>query len=200
MKGSQADLAAAMTSGDAQRRPLALHLDASGDSLGPERSIRMSNNPPDTLTDARLIGRAARSVRRARTLTARQAATAMDLPLRTYEYFEAGAGRVNLDHIYRFATVVDADPYALMVSPALGSTELARRTADTKLMLIFLQALGEFERRSGERMLTLDPRDLIRAFTTTFQDLEADLQRRLDATAGLRSARGDRRATRSDAP
>lgn len=160
----------------------------------------MLNTPPDTQTDARLIGRAAQSVRRSRRLTARQTATAMDLSLRTYEYFEAGAGRVNLDHIHRFAAVVDADPYALMVSPAFGSTELARRTADTKLMLIFLQALGEFERQAGERMLTLDPRDLIRAFTATFVDLEADLHHRLDATAGLRLARKDPPTPRSDAP
>jgi transcriptional regulator with XRE-family HTH domain len=160
----------------------------------------MLNTPPDTQTDARLIGRAAQSVRRSRRLTARQTATAMDLSLRTYEYFEAGAGRVNLDHIHRFAAVVDADPYALMVSPAFGSTELARRTADTKLMLIFLQALGEFERQAGERMLTLDPRDLIRAFTATFVHLEADLHHRLDATAGLRLARKDPPTPRSDAP
>jgi transcriptional regulator with XRE-family HTH domain len=146
------------------------------------------DDPPDKLTDARLIGQAVRSVRRARNLTAADAAAAMTLPLRTYEYFEAGAGRVNLDHLRRFAAVADADPYALLVCPDLGSTELARRTADSKLMLIFLQALGEFERRAGDRMAALDPREIIRAFTAAFQTLEAELQHRQDAIAGLRGA------------
>lgn len=157
----------------------------------------MPTEPPDKPTDARLIGQAVRSVRRARNLTAAEAAAAMPLPLRTYEYFEAGAGRANLDHIRRFAAVADADPYALLIGPDLGSTELARRTADSKLLLIFLQALGEFERRAGDRMAALDPREIIRAFTAAFQTLEADLQRRQDAIAGLRGPSRDRQPARS---
>lgn len=112
----------------------------------------------------------------------------MHLPLRTYEYFEAGTGRVNLDHVRRFAAVVDADPYALIVGPEVDSTELARRTADSKLMLIFLQALGEFERRVGDRMTALDPRDLIRAFTMAFETLETELHSRRDAAARVGAA------------
>lgn len=122
----------------------------------------------------------------------------MNLPLRTYEYFEGGTGRVNLDYVHRFATVADADPYALLVGPETGSTELGRRTADSKLMLIFLQALGEFERRTGDGMMNLDPRDLIRAFTATFESLGAELQRRQDAAAGVRAAHQARWAARPD--
>ena len=61
----------------------------------------MPPDPPEKLSDARLIGLAARAVRRARNMTAQQVATAMNLPLRTYEYFEAGSGRVNLDYVHR---------------------------------------------------------------------------------------------------
>ncbi|EHN77379.1 hypothetical protein SMCF_3096, partial [Streptomyces coelicoflavus ZG0656] len=49
-----------------------------------------------------MIGLAARAVRRARGMTAQQMATAMNLPLRTYEHFEAGTARVNLDYVHRF--------------------------------------------------------------------------------------------------
>lgn len=157
--------------------------------------------PPDltdTMSEARQIGLSARTVRRARQLTAQQVATAMNLPLRTYEYFEAGSGRVNLDYVHRFASVTNCDPYSLLLGPALGSVEFARRTADSKLMLIFLIALGEFERSMGERLITLDPRALIEAFTGTFRRLETESDARgeaaelwLDAARTRRENSGD---------
>nr|WP_157677971.1 XRE family transcriptional regulator [Brevundimonas diminuta] len=107
-------------------------------------------------------------------MTAQQVATAMNLPLRTYEYFEAGTGRVNLDYVQRFALATNCDPWALLLGPSLGSTEFARQTADSKLMLIFLIALGEFVRKMGDRLVTLDPRALIEAFTETFRKLEEE--------------------------
>lgn len=134
----------------------------------------MPPEPPEHMSDARLIGLAARAVRRYRTLTAQQVADAMGLPLRTYEYFEAGAGRVNLDYVHRFAVATNCDPYGLVLGPALGSTDFARRIADTKMILIFLIALGEFETRMEDRLLTLDPRVLIEAFSEAFRKIEAD--------------------------
>lgn len=134
----------------------------------------MHPDAPPKLSDARAIGLAARAVRRARTMTAQQVADAMGLPLRTYEYFEAGSGRVNLDYVHRFAVATNCDPYALLLGPAINSTELARRTADTKMILIFLIALGEFESRMQDRLVALDPRILIEAFTEAFRKVEAD--------------------------
>ena len=154
----------------------------------------MPPDPPDKLSDARLIGLAARAVRRARSMTAQQVATAMNLPLRTYEYFEAGAGRVNLDYVQRFAVATNCDPWSLLLGPALGSIEFARRTADVKLMLIFLIALGEFERTMEDRMLTLDPRALIEAFTETFRKLEAENRQRGEETETWLDAGRDRLA------
>jgi transcriptional regulator with XRE-family HTH domain len=143
----------------------------------------MPPDPAENLSDARLIGLAARAVRRARNMTAHQVATAMNLPLRTYEYFEAGAGRVNLDYVHRFAGVTNCDPWSLVLGPPLGSTEFARQTADSKLMLIFLIALSEFVRTMGDRLLTLDPRALIEAFTETFHKLEEEHRAMSEETA-----------------
>ena len=143
----------------------------------------MPADPPKPMSDARLIGQAARAVRRARNMTAQQVATAMNLPLRTYEYFEAGAGRVNQDYVQRFAVATNCDPWSLMAGPPLGSIEFARQTADNKLMLIFLIALGEFVQIMGDRLLTLDPRALIEAFTETFRKLEADNRAMSEETA-----------------
>lgn len=138
----------------------------------------MPPEPPKPQSEARLIGLGVRAVRRARGMTAQQVADAMNLPLRTYEYFEAGQGRANLDYIHRFAAATSCDPYALILGPGLGSTEFARRTADTKMILIFLIALGEFETRMGDRMITLDPRALIEAFTEAFRKVEAESRAR----------------------
>lgn len=154
----------------------------------------MLPHPPEKLSDARLIGLGARAVRRARNMTAQQAAAAMNLPLRTYEYFEAGAGRVNLDYVHRFAVATDCDPWSLLLGPPLGSIEFARQTADSKLMLIFLIALGEFVGVMGERLLTLDPRDLIEGFTEAFRKLEAENGARSAETASWLDAGRDRLA------
>lgn len=154
----------------------------------------MPPDPPEKLSDARLIGLAARAVRRSRHMTAQQAAAAMNLPLRTYEYFEAGSGRVNLDYVHRFAAAADCDPYSLLLGPALGSIEFARRTADTKLMLIFLIALGEFERTMEDRLRTLDARALIEAFTSTFRKLEAENRVRGEETESWLDAGRERLA------
>ncbi|GAA0203808.1 MULTISPECIES: helix-turn-helix domain-containing protein [Brevundimonas] len=154
----------------------------------------MLSDPPEKLSDARLIGLAARTVRRARNMTAQQVATAMNLPLRTYEYFEAGAGRVNLDYVHRFAVATNCDPWSLLLGPSLGSIEFARQTADSKLMLIFLIALGEFVRKMGDRLLTLDPRALIEAFTETFRKLEEENRAKSEETESWLDAGRDRLA------
>ncbi|QYF87061.1 helix-turn-helix transcriptional regulator [Brevundimonas sp. PAMC22021] len=149
------------------------------------------------MSDARSIGLAARAVRRGRNMTAQQVATSMNLPLRTYEYFEAGSGRVNLDYVHRFAAATNCDPYSMLLGPALGSIEFARRTADNKLMLIFLIALGEFERTMEERLSTVDPRALIEAFTETFRKLETENRLRSQETATWLDAGRDRIAGKS---
>lgn len=159
----------------------------------------MPPDPPKNLSDARLIGLAARTIRRARGMTVQQVATAMNLPPRTYEYFESGSGRLNQDYVQRFAAATDSDPYSLLISPALGSTEFARNTADIKLMLIFLIALGEFDRSMGSRLRTLDPRALIEAFTETFRKLETESrQRDAETEAWLEAGRDLMAGRRSD--
>jgi hypothetical protein len=144
----------------------------------------------DKPSDARLIGLAAREVRRSRRMTAQHVADQMNLPLRTYEYFESGAGRVNLDYVHRFASATDCDPWSLLVGTALGSVDFARRTADSKLMLIYLIALSEFEDRMGDGLVTLDPRVLIEAFTDAFRVIEKEtLQRQAETRTWLEAGR-----------
>lgn len=147
-------------------------------------------HPPNEQTDGRLLGAAVRAVRRRRGLTVKQVAHRMNLPTRTYEFFEGGGGRTNLDYIHRFAAVTDSDPFALIMGLGVGSTEFARRCADNKLMLIFIIALQEFEDRMGDRIQHLDPRTLIEAFTQAFRTLdEESLERAKGAETWIEAGR-----------
>jgi len=141
----------------------------------------MEPDLPKPRSDAQVVGAFARSVRRFRGLTAQQVADGIGLPLRTYEYFESGKGRVNLDYIRRFAAFTNSDPFAILVGLGMSRPDLVRRCSDNKLMLVFMITLGEFDQVMGDRIHTLDSATLIEAFTETFRKLEAESREREDA-------------------
>lgn len=141
----------------------------------------MSRKDADRSPDARLLGASARAIRRQRSLTARDVSGRMNQPQRTFEYFESGQGRVNLDQIRRFAKATNSDPYAILVGLGLADPEFAKRCNDNKLMLVFMIALAEFNKSMGDRIATLDARTLIEAFSEMFRKLEAESRERADA-------------------
>ena len=61
-------------------------------------------------------------------------------------------------------------------------------------MLIFLIALGEFVGAMGDRLMTLDPRALIEAFTATFRRLEDENRTKNEETEAWPDAGRDRLA------
>ena len=85
-------------------------------------------------TDAAVLSAAVRGIRRLKGYTSQQTASGMNLSLRTYQDFEAGKVRLNMDYVYRFCRFVDADPEALLIALAIGSPEFAIRCANNKLM------------------------------------------------------------------
>lgn len=125
----------------------------------------------DHRRDGALLSAALKSVRRRRRMTTGAVAQAMNMARRTYERFEAGDTRVNLDHIHRFAQATDSDPAAILLAVVTGSPELAGRCADNKLGTILTIALQRFDRRMGDRLAQLDPRVLIQAVVTMFEEL-----------------------------
>jgi len=141
----------------------------------------MELEPLKPPSDAQAAGAFARTVRRFRSLTAQQVADGIGIPLRTYEYFESGKGRVNLDYIRRFADFTNSDPFALLVGLGMSRPDLVRRCSDNKLMLVFMITLGEFDLVMGDRIHTLDSATLIEAFTETFRKLEAESRAREEA-------------------
>ncbi|WP_374276056.1 XRE family transcriptional regulator [Brevundimonas sp.] len=145
-------------------------------------------------SDAQLIGAAARAVRRERKLTAREVAAAMSLHERTYESFEGGANRINLDHVERFARATNSDPYALQAALWIGSPAFAARCADNKLMLVLSIALQRLDKRLGDDLRTLDTRLLITVFTEAFDRVASEAVTRAEtARAWMREGEADLR-------
>ena len=157
----------------------------------------MSKAQQELLNDGRLRSAALKSVRRARGLSTHEVAAALHMPLRTYEHFEAGHGRLNLDYLHRFAEVTASDFYGLLHAIAIGSPEFAVRTADNKFMTTFTIFLQAYDRKMGDRIRDLDARALIAAFGEMFEALtEVGDQRADEAAAFLDEGREDLRSRR----
>jgi transcriptional regulator with XRE-family HTH domain len=112
-----------------------------------------------------------KALRHHRRLRSATVAEAMGMPLRSYEHFESGAGRMNRDRIHRFADAIDVDPYAIFVALDIGSPEFAIRCADNKLMMILTMALLEFDLTVGDGIQRLETTQVIEAFTSCFDGL-----------------------------
>lgn len=158
----------------------------------------MSPSSPEPQEDGPLRSAVLKAVRKVRALSTTEVATGMRIAHRTYEHFEAGKGRLNLDYLYRFSEVTQSDFYGLMHAIAIGSPEFAVRTADNKFMTSFTVLLQAYDRRMGDRIRDLDARALIAAFGEMFDNLAAESEQRADeAAAFLKEGRKDLSAKRS---
>lgn len=127
-----------------------------------------------SLRDGDVLSAALKAIRRLRGMTVAEAAKAMNMAVRTYERFEAGATRLNIDHIHRFAIATNSDPYAILLAVALGSPEMARRCADNKLATILTIALQKYDAAMGDRIHRQETRTFIAAVSDMFDKLAAD--------------------------
>lgn len=156
----------------------------------------MSGVPPEPSRDGELLSAAVKSVRRHRGMTSAEVATGMNMALRTYERFEAGNTRFNLDHIHRFAVATGSDPYAIVMSVMIGAPEFARRSADNKMATILTIAVQRFDRSVGDRLLDMDARTLIAAITGMFDTLLEDDEQGERARTWLQTGGADLAAAR----
>lgn len=141
-----------------------------------------------------------RLIRTQRRMKTAEVARSMGMALRSYEHFEAGGGKVNLERIHRFAEVTKSDPYAIITALALGSPAFALRCADNKLMTILMVALHELDEDAGDAIADLDALPIINAFTKTMKDLAAQSMRRDEAANAWLQERLGRLIAPSDAP
>lgn len=149
----------------------------------------MAAPPNDDAARGETLARALKAIRRRRGLRSADAAQALGMPLRSYEHFESGRGRLNLERIHSAADALDADPYAVVAALEIGSPEFAARCADNKLMTIYMMALQDFDDIAGDDIAHLDPRTLIAAFTLLFDQLAQEARARAQALEDWRSGR-----------
>lgn len=126
-------------------------------------------------TGAPILSAALRGIRKKRGLKTLEVAERMGMPLRSYELFEAGGGKLSIERIMAFADATDSDPYALLLAIPFRSAEFAINCADTKLVLIMTMYLQEFGDDRGADIAFLDPPNIIGAFERVFKDLGGKL-------------------------
>jgi transcriptional regulator with XRE-family HTH domain len=132
----------------------------------------------ESRSQGELLSTALRAIRRERRLRTSEVARAMGMPLRSYEHFEAGRGRLDLARLERFADATDSDPYAIVAAIILKRPGLALRASDNKLMVVMMLALDDFDDDLGEDIRLLEPRVLVGAFRRVFQDLAEHVRKR----------------------
>jgi len=157
-------------------------LDPWSDPISSGKVAPLASRPAPSGRDSDLLSEALKTVRRSRGMTAAETAGAMGMPLRTYERFEAGDGRLNIDYVHRFAAATDSDAYAIIMAVAIGSPSLAARCADNKLVTTLTIAAQRFDAAMGDRIRTLQARAVIMAVCAMFDELadHAEEQKTLD--------------------
>lgn len=104
----------------------------------------------------------------------------MNMPLRSYEHFEGGGGRLNLERIFQFAKAIDVDPYAIVAAVMIASPHFAVRSADNKFIQAFVILLQEFDRTLGDEIANLETTAIVASFSQAFDTLLADARRKAD--------------------
>ena len=107
------------------------------------------------------------------------------MALRTYEHFEGGGGRLNLERIFAFAAATDSDAFAILAAALIQAPGLAARSARNKLMLTFMLALQEFDGAVGDDIDLLETGVLLGAFTEMFAKLTDEAKRRRETIATI---------------
>ena len=137
----------------------------------------MSEDPPSGARDGAVLSEALKAIRKDRGLTPRQTARAMHIALRTYQRFEAGETKVNLDHIHRFAQATRSDPYAIFMAISIASPRHALRGSENLIDTILTIGIKELDDILGDRLRELDQRTIVTAVTTLVDTLAAGLDR-----------------------
>lgn len=130
------------------------------------------SSPPQLWS--RLLSQAVRAIRRRSGLRAAEVAQRMNMPLRSYEYFEAGGGRVSLERLHDFAEATESDPMAILAAIFMGSPEFAVRSSRNKMMLALMLALREFDADAGDAIELVETGTYLTHFSQMFSQLAAE--------------------------
>jgi transcriptional regulator with XRE-family HTH domain len=138
----------------------------------------MAGKSSEERSHAAILSAALKMIRKDRGLRPSEVARGMNMPLRSYEHFEAGHGRITYDRIAQFAEVTNSDAIAIWAAIPMECPEFALRCADNKLMTIATIALSELNEDLGEDLTYLEAATLIGGFTRVAKDLAEHVRKR----------------------
>lgn len=145
----------------------------------------VASPPRGPRNKGRLLSQILRALRRYRGKRPPQVALDMGMPQRSYEHFEAGKGRLNVDRIHQFAEVLEVDAYGILMALDIGSASFAVRVADNKLPTVLLLALQGFDLKAQNTIVHLPAYVLMDAFNEMFDKLAKTAAAHDAATKGL---------------
>lgn len=132
----------------------------------------------DDRTHVELLSEALRAIRKSRRMKPSEVAAAMGLPVRTYDHFERGTGRISYSRIVSFAHATDSDPIAILSVILMRSPTFALNCADNKLMTIVVAALRRLDEELGADIGYLSTSILVSAVDKLIRDLIEQVRRR----------------------
>lgn len=124
------------------------------------------------------LSRVLKGIRRARGLTSAEAAAAMGMPTRSYQYLESGRSRFDFAVVARFGVAMDADPFAIVAAVQFGSPAFAVRTADNRLMTLLMTAIAAFDEDAGDAAASLDALYLRARFVALIEQISGEARAR----------------------
>lgn len=136
----------------------------------------MSEDAPPGARDGAILSQALKAIRKHRGLTPLATARAMHMAPRTYQRFEAGDTKVNLDHVHRFAHATRSDPHAIFMAVSIGSPDHALRSCDNQLGTIITVGVKNLDDILGDRLRELDRRTIVSAVATLVDTLVEALE------------------------
>ena len=126
----------------------------------------------------RLLSDLLRDLRNHRGLRISTVASRLNLAPRSYERFEAGEVRPDLDRVLQFAKIVDADALGLIAALFLLNPELALATADNKLMSALAHMAERLIRELGPSTRDLDTALIVDILDRATDELVGELKAR----------------------
>ena len=95
----------------------------------------------------------------------------MGMAHRTYQRFEAGEMGLDLPKVHRFADVVRADPWGIILGVEIESVEFALHCVDNQAGKALVSSLRRFNLKAGKDIARLDTRSLFIVFAKAFDEI-----------------------------
>lgn len=109
-----------------------------------------------------------------------EVARKMDLTDRSYRRFEDGHVELDPERIYRFAEATGSDPIGIILAVLIGDPEFAFRVADSKLMLLLVTQLEDWNRDHRDDITLIEPNAYLASLSHVLSQLATKARERED--------------------